>query len=57
MTSSIRHSCTHDVPSTDSLDGPSGKTPFLIEPSADLLDRAHSGWMRFLNSFPEVPGE
>ncbi|WP_164720921.1 hypothetical protein [Streptomyces sp. W1SF4] len=57
MTSRIKHSCTRDVPSSDGLDGPSGKAPFLIEPSADLLDRAQSGWMRFLNSFPEVPGE
>ncbi|WP_185899388.1 hypothetical protein [Streptomyces sp. WAC07061] len=57
MTIRTKHSCTHDLPTIDSLDGTSGRTPFLIEPSADLLDRAHSGWMRFLNSFSEVPGE
>ncbi len=57
MTSHTNHSRTHDVPSTDSPTGHSGKAAFLVEPSADLLDRARIGWERFLDSTSEVADE
>ncbi|MFD0377907.1 hypothetical protein [Streptomyces sp. NPDC127112] len=57
MTSHTNHSRTYDVPSTDSPTGPSGKAAFLVEPSADLLDRARIGWERFLDSTSEVADE
>lgn len=54
MTGRNMHSYARDVPGIDRPDDPSVRESFLVEPSADLLDRAHVGWERFLDSCSEA---
>ncbi|MCJ1678112.1 hypothetical protein MTF65_12300 [Streptomyces sp. APSN-46.1] len=43
--------------SIDTPDDPSARVAPVVEPSADLLDRALVGWERFLGTALEVTDE
>ncbi|MFG2879638.1 hypothetical protein ACGFYU_32285 [Streptomyces sp. NPDC048337] len=46
-------SAAREVLSIDIADTPSVRVAALVEPSADLLDRAHVGWEHFLSTQEE----
>ncbi|GAA0276030.1 hypothetical protein GCM10010302_12060 [Streptomyces polychromogenes] len=57
MTSHITHSGTHKAPSFAISDEPSTRVTVIDTPGTDLLDRAHAGWQRFLETLEERPHE
>ncbi|MFF4430728.1 hypothetical protein ACFYZ4_16355 [Streptomyces sp. NPDC001513] len=46
-----------DVSSVDAEDIPSERVAAVVEPSADLLDRALVGWERFLDTLQGASDE
>ncbi|MFD8982472.1 hypothetical protein [Streptomyces sp. NPDC059564] len=46
-----------DVLGIDLGDTPSVRVAAVVEPAADLLDRALVGWERFLDTFEAFPDE
>ncbi|GLX17864.1 MULTISPECIES: hypothetical protein [Streptomyces] len=46
-----------DACSIDFSDQPLTRARAIGEPSAELLDRAHAGWERFLVTFEGAPDE
>lgn len=57
MTSRIMRSCARDLLGIDTPDDPLVAVASVGGPSAELLDRARSGWERFLADASAVPDE
>ncbi|MGW0367178.1 hypothetical protein [Streptomyces sp. NPDC002990] len=54
MNDRLTHRCARGVLSTGTGDAPSARVAAVVEPTADLLDRALVGWERFLGTFEGV---
>ncbi|UQX02373.1 hypothetical protein [Streptomyces sp. RerS4] len=45
------HSYARDAHGSETLHNPLARVATIGEPSTNLLDRAHAGWERFLETF------